>query len=138
VSFLHKKTGSFRDEIVLNKNIESYTNTTRSGTYKVTKLYIETNFKNYTAKFGDNYPPNFNVGDTLTIERNIFRKPIFFSKSSWNVKYWIHSNFIYYYIVLFLTLMSLFFNDGLDRFTDKILLIIWSSNIIGIAIYFLT
>lgn len=138
VLFLHDKSGSLRKETVLNKNIESYTRTTRRGSYRVTTLSIETNFKSYVSEFGDKYPPSFNIGDTLIIERNIFNKPIYFTKSNWNLKYWIFTNPIYYYIILFLTLISLFFNDGLDRFTDKILLIIWSANIISIAIYFLT
>jgi hypothetical protein len=139
VSFLHDKSGSFRDETVINRNVESYINTSRRGSSnRVTTLTIETNFKSYTSEFGDKYPPAFNIGDTLTIERNIFNKPIYFTKSNWHLKYWIFTNPIYYYVILFLTLISLFFNDGLDRFTDKILLIIWSANIIAIAIYFLT
>ena len=138
VLFLHDKSGSFREETVLNKNIESYTSTTKRGSYKVTTLTIETNFKSYVSEFGDKYPPSFNIGDTLIIERNIFNKPIYFTKSNWNLKYWIFTNPMYYYIILFLSLISLFFNDGLDRFTDKILLIIWSANIIAIAFYFLT
>ena len=138
VLLLHDKYGSSRDEIVLSRNVESYINTTRRGSHKVTTLTIETDFKSYTSEFVDKYPPSFNTGDTLTIERNIFNKPIYFTKSNWHFKYWIFTNPIYYYVILFLTLISLFFNDGLDRFTDKILLIIWSANIIGIAIYFLT
>ncbi len=138
VTLLNDKSGSFRDETVLSRNVESYINTSRRGSYRVTTLNIETNFKNYTSEFGDKYPPGFKTGDTLIIERNIFNKPIYFTKSNWHFKYWIFTNPIYYYVILFLTLISLFFNDGLDRFTDKILLIIWSANIIGIAFYFLT
>lgn len=135
-SVLHNKPYSTTKEIVVSKYTESYISRTKSGSFRMTDLHIETKFQNYLSKFKDKSPPDFNVGDTLLIERNIFTKPVYFTKSDWNSKYWIRFNFITYYIILFLTIVSLFFNDGLDRFTDKILLIIWSLNIIALVMYF--
>lgn len=135
-SVLHNKPYSTKKEIVVSKYTESYISRTKRGSFKMTDLHIETKYQNYLSKFKDETPPDFNVADTLLIERNIFTKPVYFTKSNWNSKYWIQFNFIYYYIILFLTIVSLFFNDGLDRFTDKILLIIWSLNIIALVIYF--
>lgn len=135
-SVLHSKSYSTRKEIVINKYTDSYISRTKRGTYRMTDLHIETKFQRYLSKFKNDTPPDFKVGDTLLIERNIFHKPVYYTKSNWNSKYWIEFNFIYYYIILFLTIVSLFFNDGLDRFTDKILLIIWSANIIALIVYF--
>ena len=138
VSFLHFEPGEQREEIVMNKKIESQTTTSRTGSIKITTLYIETNYGNYTSNLGENRPPDFKSGDKLFIERNIFNKPIYFSKTGWYLKYGLQTNFTYYFIILFITLISFFFNDGLDRFTDKILLITSASNILGIMFYFLT
>lgn len=138
VGFLHFEPGEQREEIVMNKKIESYISSSRYGSTKITTLYIETNYGNYTSNLGETRPPNFESGDKIVIEKNIFYKPIYFSKAGWHYKYGLYTNFTYYFIILFVTLLSLFFNDGLDRFTDKILLITWALTIFGITFYFLT
>jgi hypothetical protein len=138
VLIFHNKIGSLQNEIVQEKNIESYTSTSRRGTRKVTTLYLKTDRDSYTSNIGDTRLPPFNAGDTIIIERNIFGKPIYFLKENWNWKYGIDVNFVYYYIVLFITFISMFFNDGLDRFTAKILWIAWTIDIMAIACYFLT
>lgn len=137
VAVFYNKHGESREEIVKNKNTETYTKASKGGgSYQETTLYIETDYSDYVSKFGD-IKPHFNIGDTLIIERNIFKKPIYFTKNNWDTKYLIIKKYYFFYIMLFITLISFFFNDGLDRFTDKILLIVWTGNIIGIACFFL-
>lgn len=138
VLILNDKTGSFQNEIVQDKKVETYTNVSRRGTQKITTLYLKTDHDTYTSNIGDIRLPAFNIGDTLVIERNIFGKPIYFLKDEWGYKYGIDVNFALYYIVLFITFISLFFNDGLDRFTEKILLVVWTIDILAISFYFLT
>jgi hypothetical protein len=137
VSFIHRTPNGNRKEVVVDRYVDRYISRSKSGSRIVTNLYITTNKSNYQSNFGDQYPPNFNVGDTLIIEQNIFHKAIYFSKTEWRLKYWISLNYRYYYIVLFFTIISFFFNDGLDRFTNKLLSIIMATNLIAMACYLL-
>lgn len=136
VIFFNDKSGDTRPEIVQDKKIESYTNVSRRGSTKITTLFFTTNFGNYTSNIGDTRIPVFGYGDTILIERNVFNKPIYFTKQGWYLKYGIDVNFAYYYIVLFVSLISLAFNDGLDKFTKKLLLIILTIDIVAIFCYF--
>ncbi|MFN7910411.1 MAG: hypothetical protein ACK5QC_01225 [Bacteroidota bacterium] len=138
VLIFNDKSGNTRPEIVQDKKIESYTSVSRRGSAKITTLFFTTNFERYTSNIGGISIPAFGVGDTILIERNIFNKPIYFTKQGWYLKYGIDVNFICYYIVLFVSLISLGFNDGLDRFTKKLLLIILTIDIVAIFCYFFT
>lgn len=135
--FLHTKPTEQRAEIVTGIQVEHYIARTKTSSQKQTDINIQTNYGNYSSTFASHYPPPIEAGDTLLIERNMFKKPIFFRKTSWNVKYMMSIHGIIYYVVLLLTLLSFFFNDGLDRFTNKLFLFIWALDIITALCYFL-
>lgn len=133
----HKIPKNSRAEIVIHKTIESTIQRSRNSSYRQTDLSIKTNYARYTSTFIGHYPPDFKEYDTLLIERNLFHKPIYFTKTDWGYKYYINTHFFTYLIIVFLTFISFFFNDGLDRFTDKILLLTWAMNLISALCYFL-
>jgi hypothetical protein len=137
VLFLHTTPAERRAEIVIHVSVEDYDARTKMSSQKQRDVSIQTGYGNYTSTFIRNYPPAMNEGDTVLIERNLFRKPIFFTKSGWYEKYMIDSHVLPYFIVLMLTFLSFFFNDGLDRFTDKLFLFIWALDIITALCYFL-
>lgn len=136
IAFTYTNSKDNRKEKLLEKKVETFRNISRVNTQIVTTLYLETTEGSYTSNIGDIYLPPLNKNDTILIERNIYNKPIYFSKEDWNVKYRINANFVFYYVVLFLTLISFFFNDGLDPFTTKILYLCYSIDIITIAVFF--
>jgi len=133
----HKKPGGFTDEIVISKEVETYkTRSSRYGpSHSETIIHLKTNRGTYESKTLD--VPDLLPGDTLQIERNIFKKPLYFTKPDWNNKYYISPNVFFYFSILFLNVLTFFFNDGLDRFTDKILWIGWTMNILAMVLYFL-
>lgn len=137
VAATHRIAKESREEIVIHKAIESTIQRSRGSSYRQTELSIETNYAHYTSTFIGHYPPDFSEYDTLLIERNLFHKPIYFTKSAWGYKYYINTHFFTYLIVVFMTFISFFFNDGLDRFTDKVLLMTWALNLISALCYFL-
>lgn len=124
------------DEILLSKKTETYITHTKRGVIETTKLYFETNYHSYTANISRDRPPEMYANDTINIERNIFGKSIYYSKADWGLKYALEHNFTLYYIILFFTMISFFFNDGLDPFTNKILWVIYSINFTAIAYFF--
>lgn len=132
----HNSKGS-RKETLLEKKAETITAVSKLGFQSLTTLYLETNEGSYSSNIGDIFLPPLNKNDTIIIERNMYNKPISFSKEGWNVKYSIDANFVFYYIILFLTFISFFFNNGLDPFTTKILYLCYAIDIITIAIFFL-
>jgi hypothetical protein len=93
------------------------------GTIEKTTLLLKTDKEDYTVDFTGYVLPELNTNDNVTIERNYFGKAIYFTNPGWNWKYTIDHNFYFYFVVLAFTLISFFFNDGLDRFTTKTLLI---------------
>jgi hypothetical protein len=134
--FLHGKRSSHKMEVVLNKEIESYTYVSAHSAKNGTDLYIETDYDSYNIDISRMSFPNFNIGDTLLIERNLFGKPIYFGKTGWTVVYSIGIRFGFYFAVLFATLISLAFNNGLDRFTNKLLKLITVTNLFAMGCYF--
>lgn len=135
--FLHTKPTEQRAEIVTHIMVEDYTARTKMSSQKQRDISIQTNGGKYTSTFTRNYPPDIEEGDTLFIERNVFKKPIFFTKANWQEKYMMNINALVYFVVLLLTFLSFFFNDGLDRFTDKLFLFIWALDIVTALCYFL-
>lgn len=138
IFFLYDQSKGFTREIVEKTETDITYSNPKYSRAKITTLYFETNNSNYTANVTGIFVPPFKEGDTLLIEHNIFGRPIYFTKENWSMKYAISSNFVFYFLILFVTIVSMFFNDGLDRFTDKILMIIWFLNIISIGIFFFT
>jgi hypothetical protein len=138
VSIFYNHSKGFARETVLNVGTDYSYRSPKYSLSKITTLYFETEKHNYTAYVTGIKVPEFKAGDTLLIEYNIFGRPIYFTKDEWHMKYGINANFIAYFLILFATILSMFFNDGLDRFTDKILMIVWFLNLISIGIFFFT
>jgi hypothetical protein len=139
VMVFNKSSGGFRNEKLISKSVDSYVSHSkyRNGAV-VSTLYLETESNSYESNISNVDVPELFINDTLQIERNIFGKAIYFTKKDWGIKYSISTNFVIYYMILFLTVISFFFNDGLDLFTSKILWLCYAVNIIAIAVYFFT
>lgn len=133
VCFTHNITYNSNEEIVLAVN---YSNYTKSKGGIATLLTFETNYGNYSDEFDYGRVPTIKIKDTIIIESNFYGKEIYFTKPTWNVKFGFADNYILYYCVTFLTVFSFFLNDGLDGFSDKLLLFIWVINILSITLYF--
>jgi|GEM_PF-1786626 len=143
VLLFNEKSGSYREERVLENDSEVYykrvTGRYSSGEKrKVTIISVSTDDGNYSSDFGTSSVPAFKVGDTLLVERNIFNKPIYFSKKGWNLAYSIRTYAEWYVVTFLVVLISLFFSDGLDRFTDKIIWVGWTLSLVALYCYFFT
>ncbi len=134
----HEIIKTTRPEVLTKCEIEEYLGHSRKGSYRVTEVALETQYGHYFAELIDVDLPKLVSGDTVTIARNYYGKSIFFTQPSWSVRYGLTNHLIIYSFILFPTFISFFFNDGFDRFTDKLLLLIWAANIIAIGLYFLT
>jgi hypothetical protein len=137
VLMFEEKSIGYREEVVLEKNTETYMSYGRRRV-SITETTFETKYNTYSSKLTGNPPPPFRTGDTLLIERNIFYKPIYYTKKGWLLKYPVYFNWIWYAVILFFTFVSLPFNDGLDGFTHKILWVMWVLNLIGIYFYIIS
>lgn len=134
----HEIINNTRQEILNNCKIEKYQAHSRRGFYQVTEVLLETGNGKYSAKLINVDLPKIGSGDTVTIARNYYGKPIYFTQKYWLLMYGLTNNLFFYSFILIPTFISFFFNDGLDRFTDKLLLTVWAANILAIALYFLT
>jgi|LakMenE18May11ns_1017448.scaffolds.fasta_scaffold9959659_36 hypothetical protein len=134
----HEIINTTRQEVLNNCEIEEYQAHSRRGSYQVTEVSLETQYGHYFAKLINVDLPKLVTGDTVIIVRNYYGKPIYFTQKSWSLMYGLTNNLIFYSFILFPTFVSFFFNDGLDRFTDKLLLLIWAADVIAISLYFLT
>lgn len=139
VACLHSTPSTVSKEVLLHKTIDRYTGSSgRNGSSRaISTLYFSTDKDTYIADISGLRIPAFDKGDTMLIGRNIFNKPNLFGKEGWNNSYLLTVNFSNYFIVLFLTLISLFFNDGLDKHTKKILWGFMIVDIVTIFCYFL-
>lgn len=135
VSFTHYDTYTSNEEIVLTVDYSTYT---KSKSGRATLLTFETNYGDYSDEFEYGRAPTIKINDTIIIESNFYGKAVYFTKPIWNVKFGFATNYILYYCVTFLTVFSFFLNDGLDGFSDKLLLFIWVINILSITLYFFT
>lgn len=137
VAVFFNKTSQSKKEKILSRHVESIKTVSGHGTYDITTLSLQTNAGSYTSNFTDFDIPALNVNDSVHVERNFFGKPIYFTNPGWNWKYSIDSTFYLYFVVLTLTLISFFFNDGLDRFTTKVLWFTLIVDIITSALFFI-
>lgn len=133
VLFTHQIVNSSSKEILQSKQIERI----EGGKGAKSTLYLRTNNGDYTADISGKRIPPFEEGDTIIIQKNFYNKPVFFTKPSWFICYDLSINIILYTSVFFLTLISAFFNDGLDKSTPAIILSITFINIITILFYFI-
>lgn len=140
VIILQTKSSCFTEEIVsqkyIDRNIES-SKLSLDTSMAISTLYLETNLGKYSADISGLHIPGFDINDTLLIHRNLFNKPIYFGQHNWLYRYELSSNLGAYLFVLFLTLISLFFNDGQDKFAKIILWIFSIVDILAIVCYFL-
>ncbi len=137
VPFFHLKTVSVTEEIVVEARSEVYTGHTKWGRYTNTDLWFTTNQASYSTTIKGNVGTVLEKGDRIIVERNPFGRPIYFSKAEWSVKYGMDFPLFFYYIVFFMTFISLFFNDGTSRFNLRILWIIGVVDVIALLGYFL-
>lgn len=137
ICFWHNVPHGYSKEVVLYKEIETYTYISGKTPKNSTDLTIQTSHDKYVTDISGISVPDFNKGDTLIIERNVFDKPIYFSEVSWSVKYSFGVKFAAYFAVLFITLISFAFNNGLDLYTNKLLKIIIATDLLTMGCYFL-
>lgn len=103
----------------------------------ISTLYITTNKGNYKGDISAKKIPKFNVGDTMLIQKNVFGKPTFFTRKHWPYKYELDYGLEAYYIVIFLTLISMGFNDVTDQITKKLLWIFMIIDLIAIFLFYI-
>ncbi len=136
VALLFNKATGIKKEIVKDKHVESYKRESGYGTFENTTLFLETNARSYTSNFTDFEIPDLKTNDTVRVEQNIFGKAIYLTNPGWRWKYSIDSDFKLYCVILFITVISLFFNDGLDRLTGKILWVTLMADLMTILLFF--
>jgi hypothetical protein len=133
---LQHKTSSINEEVLLERQIKR-DSSFQTQTQVISTIYLTTKQGSYTGDISNVSIPGFDVGDTMLIQKNIFGKPTFFTRKKWPYKYELSYGLEVYYIVLFLTLISMGFNDGQDKFTKKVLWGFMIVDIITIFCYFL-
>ncbi len=133
---LQHKTSNISEEVLLERNIKR-DSSFQAQTQVISTIYLTTNKGQYTGDISNLSIPGFDVGDTMLIQKNVFGKPTFFTRKHWPYKYELSYGLEAYYIVLFLTLISMGFNDGQDKFTKKFLLIFSIADIVAVVCYFL-
>lgn len=133
---LHNTTSTINEEVLIERQIKR-DSSFQAQTIVVSTIYLTTNKGKYTGDISGAKIPGFDVGDTMLIQKNLFGKPTFFTRKHWPYKYELDYGLEVYYIVLFLTLISMGFNDGQDKFTKKILLVFSIADIIALVCYFL-
>jgi hypothetical protein len=133
---LHNTTYTINQEILTERHIKR-DSTFQAQTQVISTMYLTTTKGKYVGDISSKIIPGFDVGDTMLIQKNLFGKPTFFTKKNWPYKYELDYGLEVYYVVLFLTLVSMGFNDGQDKFTKKILLIFMIADIVAVVFYFL-
>lgn len=133
---LQHSTATIHEEVLVERHIKR-DSSFQTQTQVISTIYLKTNLGNYTGEISNLSIPGFDVGDTMLIQKNLFRKPTFFTRKNWPYKYELNYGLEVYYIVLFLTLVSMGFNDGQDKFTKKIILGFMIVDIITVFCYFL-
>ncbi len=133
---LQHTTATISEEVLLERHIKR-DSSFQTQTQVISIIYLTTNKGKYTGDISNLSIPGFDVNDTMLIQKNVFGKPTFFTRKHWPYKYELSYGLEVYYMVLFLTLISMGFNDGQDKFTKKILLLFSIADIIAVACYFI-
>jgi hypothetical protein len=133
---LHNTTSSINKEVLMERQIKR-DSSFQAQTQVISTIYLTTDKGHYTGDISAKIIPGFDVGDTMLIQKNLFGKPTFFTRKHWPYKYELQYGLEVYYIVLFLTLISMGFNDGQDKFTKTIIWIFSLVDIVAVACYFL-
>ncbi|MES2761584.1 MAG: hypothetical protein V4677_05235 [Bacteroidota bacterium] len=133
---LHNTTSTINEEVLLERNIKR-DSSFQTQTQVISTIYLTTDKGHYMGDISSKIIPGFDVGDTMLIQKNLFGKPTFFTRKHWPYKYELDYGLEIYYVVLFLTLISMGFNDGQDKFTRKILWVFMIADIVAVVCYFL-
>ena len=141
VSITHNIPKSISEETILYKSINRYT-TYSGGRYSsktktVADLTLKTNKGIYKANIASLSLPPFGTDDKVCIETNYYGRPIYFYKPDWLTKVSLQINFGYYFITLFLTSISLAFNNIKDKTTIGFLLSATILDLLTVTIYFI-
>lgn len=133
IVFLNYNTTSFsRPEIYEQCWNEQYGGGRNSRTFN----YLKTNYGSYHLSTDFRDCGMFDQDEPVMVEYNVFHKPIHFYQQGWEVRYGIYKNYLYYYILLFATFLTFFFNDGLDRFTIGLLYGFYALDLISVVAFF--
>lgn len=132
VVVLYEFPNEFRQEKFLNFEVEY----SRGGKYAKNVYYLVTDKETYYISKDFQLYDLLKKGDIINVEYNLFNKPIYFKKEEWNIKYGIYKNYIYYYMLLFTSCVTFFFNDGYDSFTVKLLYVFYAIDLISIIVFF--
>jgi hypothetical protein len=108
----------------------------RSGTKPSVRFYeFKTNLNEYVIPCGYGYVPALIQGDTIDIERNFLGKSTYVNKKKWHKKYNIPPNYIYYFMLGFMTIVALYLNDGSKYFDRRLNLLFIFLCMLFIAAY---
>jgi hypothetical protein len=129
----YKTSSGFRNEVYRQFYVAYQT----GGKYAKNEYHLITDHHTYRISTSFTEHNDLHPGDIVNVEHNIFGKPIYFKKEGWDKKYGIYKNYIYFYILLFATGLTFFFNDGLDFFTNKLLYLFYAVDLISIVAFFI-
>jgi hypothetical protein len=101
-------------------NTTTYTSAKSGAKSSVRFFEFKTNLNEYVIPCGYGYVPALIKGDTLQIERNFLGKSTYINKENWVKKYNIPPNYIYYFMLGFMTIVALYFNDGSKYFDRRL------------------
>ena len=102
IYFLDDRFSNTQSEVVqwvTHRSVEEYNRRTNGVSYSYS-FEINTNEDTYSLS-GRNYGVALEEGDTIIVERNLFGKPIYYFKSTWNHKYSLDTSRIYFLIFAF-------------------------------------
>jgi len=137
-AFTYEEVRNSRKEAVIKTFNEVYT-IDRTDTTKQRDLNIETDKGNYVALVTWLSVPELKNGDSIVIERNRFRHPVFFYKPGWGIKYELTGSMprlILTGILCFFTLMAFFLNNGRSVFERWYLLAISIMDIVFVVVFY--
>jgi hypothetical protein len=122
-----------KKEIVTKTDIEYQTHHgQRGGSYTVSTLRFSTDQDEYVVYNGFLI---IEKGDTITVERNLFHKPIYYSKDNWNKKFGLNISRMYY-IIFFITALSFLLTEVLNEKIRKFIIIISIIDLLALVAYF--
>lgn len=130
---------SREQEEIIDEAYEEHVASASLRTGKVSALYtnhILTNVDSYTI-YGKVANSTFEKGDIIVIERNIFGKPIYYSKINEEYKYPINISRMYY-IILFWTIISLLLFFTSFKASKKLIIFISLIDLLASIVFFVS
>ncbi len=106
-------------------NINTYTIGNSGGKSSTRYFEFKTDKNKYAVPCGNTYALPLQKGDTIIIEKNFLNKSTYLAKKGWSIKYNIPPKYMFYFMLGFLTIVALFFNDGTKKF-DKMINVTFS------------